>query len=311
MKYFHGAKKSRAYFEGWYLKHVKGNQAISFIPAFHADEAGNQTASLQVIYDTTTKSGCCSFDFPISSFAASPQRFRVKIGQNYFCKEAISINLENDELSIKGRLFYGPFSQLKYDIMGPFHYVPFMQCNHGILSMYHKIWGFLTINGVPLDLDGGDGYIEKDFGTSFPTRYLWTQSMNVVKGSLCSISTSAADIPFGPGSFTGCICSVFYRGKEYRFATYLGAKIALWRSDRLVVTQGAYTLSVLKLPDEKPEAPFSPGPDVGRLRAPLKGGMSRTIVERLSCPLHYRLMQGDKVLMDFTSLNGSFETDGL
>ena len=36
---------------------------------------------------------------------------------------------------------------------------------------------------------------------------------------------SVADIPFAGTHFTGSVGSVFFRGKEYRLATYKGLKI--------------------------------------------------------------------------------------
>ena len=39
-----------------------------------------------------------------------------------------------------------------------------------------------------------------------------------------SICVCAADVPLYGTSITGCIGAILYEGKEYRFATYLGAK---------------------------------------------------------------------------------------
>ncbi|MEZ4893124.1 MAG: tocopherol cyclase family protein [Saprospiraceae bacterium] len=35
---------------------------------------------------------------------------------------------------------------------------------------------FLTINGEELDFTGGKGYMEKDWGRSFPSAYFWMQT---------------------------------------------------------------------------------------------------------------------------------------
>jgi hypothetical protein len=52
--------------------------------------------------------------------------------------------------------------------MGWYSFIPFMECKHGIVSANHKIKGKITVNNQIIDFDEGQGYIEKDWGTSFP-----------------------------------------------------------------------------------------------------------------------------------------------
>ena len=45
-------KRSRGgsgYFQGWYLKHEKEGQVLALIPAYHRDQQGKTSASLQVV----------------------------------------------------------------------------------------------------------------------------------------------------------------------------------------------------------------------------------------------------------------------
>ena len=104
--------------------------------------------------------------------------------------------------------------------MGPFRYVPFMQCRHSVFSMRHPVDGILSINGTPYEFQNAIGYMEGDRGYSFPTKYAWTQC-SFPDGALM---LSIAEIPFGGFHFTGIIGIVHLRRKEYRLATYLGAK---------------------------------------------------------------------------------------
>jgi len=62
--------------------------------------------------------------------------------------------------------------------MGWYSYIPFMECKHGIVSVNHKISGTLRIDNELIDLNEGKGYIEKDWGTSFPEAWIWIQSNN-------------------------------------------------------------------------------------------------------------------------------------
>ena len=105
-----------------------------------------------------------------------------------------------------------------------------------------------------------------------------------------------ATIPLPVGSFTGCICSVLYRGREYRLATYRGVKIEAWSSTGAVIRQGQSRLEV-ELLNERRQA----------LRAPVEGRMERTIHESLCAEVRYRFWHGDHLLFQHTDSNASFE----
>jgi hypothetical protein len=47
---------------------------------------------------------------------------------------------------------------------------------------------------------------------------------------------SVADIPFCFLKFMGCIAIVFYKEKEYRFASYLGARIITMSKDFIILS---------------------------------------------------------------------------
>ncbi|WP_276950880.1 hypothetical protein [Acetatifactor muris] len=49
---------------------------------------------------------------------------------------------------------------------------------------------------------------------------------------------SVADIPMAGIHFTGIIGAVLWRGKEYRLATYLGAKVVKIQNNMVRVIQG-------------------------------------------------------------------------
>ena len=105
-----------------------------------------------------------------------------------------------------------------------------------------------------------------------------------------------ATIPLPVGGFTGCICSVLYRGREYRLATYRDAKIEKWSPSGAVIRQGKYRLEVELLNERRQP-----------LRAPVEGRMERTIHESLCAEVRYRFWHGDNLLLQHTNPNASFE----
>ncbi len=215
-------------------------------------------------------------EFPGEDFRQKERE--IIIGKNRFGEKGIRLALQVSGLNIKGKLNFGVLSPLKYDIMGPFSLVPFMECRHSVWSMKHWVWGKMCINGKEYDFDRADGYWEGDCGRSFPKQYVWTQC-SFYAGALM---LSVAEIPLAGFQFRGVIGVVLWRGKEYRLATYLGAKAVRIRHGLVKVVQGELELEA-ELLEKKGKA----------LKAPTGGNMDRVIHESVACGARYRFRQGD------------------
>jgi hypothetical protein len=288
-KYFHGENKSGPYFEGWYFRcQAPDRRSLALIPALHIREDGTKSASIQVI----TESHAWWLEYPASSFKASADSLRIWLGKSCFSDEGLLLDVEQEGISLHGRVHFGPFCCLKSDIMGPFRWLTNMECAHSVISMGHSLQGQLELNGSILDLGGGTGYIEGDRGRSFPTAYLWTQCM----WSECSLMLSVATIPIGGFHFTGCICAIFLNGQEYRIATYRGARIPKWSPEGAVLLQGKYRLEV-QLLEQKAQ----------KLRAPSDGYMNRIVHESLCAKVRYLFWKDDELLFDHTDASAGFE----
>ena len=85
---------------------------------------------------------------------------------------------------------------------------------------------------------------------------------------------SVADIPLGKLHFTGVIGVVLLHGKEYRLATYLGAKAVRIQNGEIIVRQRRLCLMVKQ-----------PGPPGHPLLAPVGGAMTRTTLLQGILPL--------------------------
>lgn len=273
------------YFIGWYFKCCTENEAISFIPAFHKSH-NKENASLQIITENYTT----NINFEHLEYQNNP--LVIKIGNCLFSKNGIKLNIKTDNLDIYGILNFKKLHKIKYDIMGPFKYVPFLQCRHSVYSMKHTIDGKIKINNKNYIFKNNDGYIEGDCGSSFPKQYIWTQCI-FQNGSLM---LSIADIPMYGFSFTGIICVILINGKEYRIASYLGAKIISITEDSVTIIQGDYCLTA-KLIQKNPHSLF----------APENGNMCRTIKESVSCKAYYNFSCKGKILLNLFSDKASFE----
>lgn len=293
-RFYHGLGKSASYFEGWYVKlQAPGGQTLALIPAVHIAANGKRSASLQVI----TGEGAWWVDYPAKVFRASPKRFFVRLGQNVFTENGLSLRVNEPGLQLEGRLRYGTMHPLPSDIMGPFRFLGDMECAHGILSMWHSLQGQVICNGKTTDFSGGVGYIETDRGRSFPSEYLWTQCAWKDTAQLQnSLILAVAEIPIGKLRFTGCIGAVQYQGKDYRLATYRGAKVERWSRQGLAIRQGNYRIEAVLLQSNGHS-----------LHAPENGAMRRSVTESVDAMVRYRFWCGGRLLMEHTDLCAGFE----
>lgn len=275
----------KEYFIGWYFKCIGNNQTVAFIPSVHI-HGNEKNAFLQIITDDN------AFCLNFSGLKLRENPFAVKIGNNIFSEKGVKLDIKTDNLTVQGALKFGKPAPIRYDIMGPFKIVPFMQCRHSVYSMRHDVSGNITLNGRKYTFHNGVGYIEGDRGISFPRRYVWTQC-DFPGGALM---LSVADIPLFGFEFTGIIGVVLLNGKEYRIATYLGAKLSHISNNEVTVSQGGYELTARLV--SKNSQP---------LAAPLGGKMARTIHESASCAAYYKLSRNGVVLLEFTSDRASFE----
>ena len=183
--------------------------------------------------------------------------------------------------------------------MGPFSYVPFMECNHEIISLFNNLQGNLKIDNDKYILDNGIGYIEKDFGVSFPSKYIWIQANNFKKNNSC-ISLSIATIPFNLINFKGFICILLVNGKEYRFATYNNSKIREFevRENKIFVKIKRKDMLLEVLIDRS---------NGNKLIAPVNGIMNRKIKESIDSKVNVKLYKSDKLIFEDNSKNGGVE----
>lgn len=294
-------KKNKNYFEGWYFKNSINNKGISFIPGININKR-KKKAFIQVI--TTDES--YFIDYNISDFKFSHNPFYIKIGKNIFSKEKVHIDItdKTKKLKIKGDIIYSDTKNIdtsKYpNIMGPFSYIPFMECNHAVLCMKAKTEGKLTINNKKVNFNNGIAYIEKDFGCSFPKSYIWCQGNNFKDNKNVSFMLSIADIPFKVFNFRGLICSLIIEDKEYRFATYNNSKIIKYKisdsSIDITLQKGIYTLDVKSKYDRRL-----------KLSAPIKGQMTKDILESINEEITITLKKDDITIFSDTSLNCGLE----
>lgn len=281
---FQGNGKIRDYFEGWYYKQgtKDGKSVVALIPGISLAEK-DEHCFVQTIYTSVNKDGnqilnTYYYKYPIGEFSYRDDPFIIKIADNYFTESLISVMLRDRNSSIEGSLLLDDMTPIKTsllqpNIMGYFAYFPKLECYHGVISMNHKVRGALKVDGQKINFDGGSGYLEKDWGISFPKKYIWIQC-NQFKNKKISIFCSIAHIPFMGSNFLGFICNLVIGANEYRFATYNGSKLEIENVDE----KGASIKLTSKKADLRIDACLNSS---GSLISPRKGKMQDTIKEGL------------------------------
>lgn len=305
---FQGTMRKTNYFEGWYFKHVSVDSANAFTVIPGISLSTDSHAFIQFVDST---SGISSyFRYDINDIHSEKRIFKIKIGNSVFSENGIGLDLENKDLKVYSKIEYTdriiiPSTVFRPGIMGWYSYVPGMECNHGVISVNHFLNGSLWVNGKEKQFSGGKGYIEKDWGTSFPESWIWIQCNNFYD-EYVSLMISVAKIPWRGNFFIGFISFLHIKGKTEIFATYNRAKIIDLKKtgdnkSEILISKGTKKLKV-----------FITSKENTSLRAPVDGKMTNRIKESISSEVFVEYSEKGKIIFSGKGLKAGFEeTEGI
>ncbi len=308
---YHGHGARPPFFEGWYYKLVDatGGERLAVIPGvFLGRDPASRHAFVQVLDGTTGRSAYHAF--PASDFAAARDRFEVSVGKSRFHARGLTLDLDDGRSRVAGEVRLSPLVPWPVTwsapgIMGWYAWVPFMECYHGVVSLDHGLEGRLEIDGRRVEWGGGRGYLEKDWGRSFPAAYVWMQT-NHFGTPGTSLTASVAMIPWVRRAFRGFIVGFWHAGVLHRFATYTGARI-----ESLCIGAEHIAWSLCdrrrRLELAARRAPGSP------LRGPSPTHMHRRVDETLEAKVEVRLSErgaAGRVLFHGTGRHAGLEVHG-
>jgi len=302
---FQGWNRKSNYFEGWYFKLVNQdeNSAFAIIPGIAIDKSGNGHSFIQVL--DGKKRTAQYHKFALSSFISSEKSFEISIENNHFSGSNLKLSLPDlkGELSFSGNIPW-PNSWFSPGIMGPYTFLPLMECYHGIVSMDHHISGNLIHKGELLDFKNGRGYIEKDWGKSFPSAYIWLQS-NHFSTTGISLKISVAKIPYLGYSFVGFIAGLWFDGKLFQFTTYNQSRLIKSQIDsekvELIIQNKNFRIDIRVLREE-----------ATALASPILGMMDGRIEESMNAKVEVKLIdrKSGKSIFNDVGRNGGLEVAG-
>jgi hypothetical protein len=230
------------FFEGWYYNMMLTDDSKKFavIPGVIIND-NDRHSFLIVAYGNISH----YFSLPFEAFQSSSisDEFRVSISReingqnrtNIFSTNEIIVdiqpNMEDDatesiQMNLRLSSITRPkdLSWLIPGTMGPFSWLSIMQCYHHVLSMRHDIYGTIQIGEHRRTNVSGIGYLEKDWGQSFPSTWIWGQANQWISTSplFASLFFSFAIVPIGFGlELPGFLIIFEHNNRFFHFNSYL------------------------------------------------------------------------------------------
>ncbi len=300
---YHGWGKSRNFFEGWYFKIVDPTERFAFaiIPGISFGKNGEIHAFIQVLDGKKCTTAYHKFDHAV--FQPSGDTFELALDGNFFSADSIKLNLPElqGELHWQNR-YPWPKMLSAPGIMGWYSFVPFMECYHGVVSINHTLQGRLCVYGEEADFTEGKGYIEKDWGRSFPNSWIWMQTNHFDATYPVCLSASVAKIPWLGNHFIGYIVGFLLDQKLYRFATYTGAMMRADFDENTVRLSFKDRRNRLEIIAHKAE-----GSD---LASPISGNMTGKVNESMQAKIEVQLFENESLIFEGTGKNAGLEVAG-
>lgn len=289
------------FFEGWYLRQTFEDSSLNFSVIFGIHkEREKREAFIQLIHYTL---GSFYFAYPYESFSYQKNPLYIQIEENYFSEKELVLNIQKEKIQIHINFMFSSWKDIKRTwyaptIMGPFSYLKKLECYHEIVSLSHNVKGRYQINDLKyLDIQGR-GYIEKDFGTSFPKSYLWCQC-HTFENKNTNLFLSIATVPIGKLNIKGHIAILDFNQEEIRFATYLASKAKYQVQEDLIIaelTSSKYRLQVTLQPNHAYE-----------LIAPKNSAMNHKMKESIETNIKIALFQDGKLIYQDNALGAAME----
>ncbi|GEM_PF-3455315 len=159
-------------FEGYYYKISDRQGQITVFIVGICKRQGEAFSFLQVAHHESATPQL--YKYPLSALLASQTDVSFQLGNNQFSVDGIyisekdcSVNLTFHTVSSWKRTMINP------SIMGPLAYVPGVECKHDIIASHLYATGDCRMGGKKIHFHRADGYIDKNWGTSFPSSYYW------------------------------------------------------------------------------------------------------------------------------------------
>ncbi|MEX1191379.1 MAG: tocopherol cyclase family protein [Brumimicrobium sp.] len=230
---FHKTTSNQPYFEGFYYKFVNEEGEMIVVIAGISFSKTENHAFIQVASNKSSKA--YFYKFPLSEFDTNGNTFNFSIGENIFSNNTVKLSLPdvNGEIKILNRNDWKR-SWWSPSIMGFLSYIPNIECKHDVLTTNSMITGAIDLNNKKTEFKSGKGYIEKNWGQSFPKEYVWGHA-NQFKTKSLSVQFALAKpkwLVFRPSVYIGY---VKYNGSVTHFGTHHFSHLSIQKEGEYII----------------------------------------------------------------------------
>lgn len=285
---FHGRGLRPFTFDGWYFKMVDAAErhVWAVIPGVWMERDPSKNYCFVQFIDGVT-GRTAMHRYPVEQFWSSHERFDIVCAHNRFSLTDMHLDMDEPDLHLSGDLHFSapqgwPVRLWSPGAMGPFAFVPLLEGYHAVTSIDPRLTGNVLLDGEAIDFTGGKGYMERDWGSSFPRSWIWTQCNHFDTDGVC-LTAAIAAVPLAGQTIQGFIVGFLYHGTFYRWTTWNGARIIhLLRDDHHAEFAVMHHNLLLEV--------WSGGrSNMSQVYAPRGGMMTRMLVEELTAVCQVRL----------------------
>lgn len=282
------------YFEGWFQKIFvpELNTSIIIIYGF---ATGNELSKTGFIQLFVPGNDVIHVDFPQHQITLSKRKHEVKLGPNYFSNYRIHIEHTHIELDLE--IIPQEKKILKQNSMGIFYLVPGLPCYHSVLQVNSSVNGNIKINNNLIQLTRASGYLEKNWGASFPEKYFWMHAQDPLN-STNQILYSQAELRWRNKTFIKHVGFIQLNGKSFDLRKIHRKQFVcnVYNSNQLEISIVSVDLILYFDLDKANKTSF---------KGPNDGKMTNTIIHNLNVPI--QLKNRHKQMNNSVLLNGNIE----
>lgn len=287
--------KSKNYFEGWYQRITDENNNVNFAFIFAITKDEHDPHAFIQVFDGV-KNENKYYRFEIGDFYYSKDTVFIK--ENYLSLNSMYLKTEDLEVSVlfnNSKLlnkYYQNNSAMSYLAKFP------LECFQEVVIIDGYFKGELTTNNTLKHIKGKT-YLEKTYGTKFPSKWIWIQGNHFNKD--VSLSFSHGIVPILKWKVKGFVTILNHNGKEYRFATYNFSRMKVVSRSisqvEIVVRKRRYKL-VMKIKLVEPV----------KLVGPNKNGiMNLKVFESINSLATLTFTKGKEIIFDTMGRSVGFE----
>jgi tocopherol cyclase len=292
-----GNLERNTYFEGWFQKIYSKEYNSSFVIIYgYATRNSEDTFGfIQILFPNNATE--VSY-FNRNEFSCDQDHHIIRMGENTLTTEFIQIN--TNDVNIRLNFLNNHVTRTFKNSMGYNYFIPNLPCYHAVLNTGHLVSGEIKQKDKRFIIENELGYLEKNWGTSFPKTYYWLHALDPNDPQV-SLLFSRAEIEWMGKKFIRHLGHLRYNDKQVdiRSLKNFNVSIISSRKDKHEIRIASKTLQIEISITHKNNVCF---------KGPFNGKLSRDIIHFPDSIIQIRLSENNKIRM--LQLVGNFENLG-